>query len=103
MTDSKHLQQQLEPWGSAAVGAELSGLRNGVWSIGLHGEQFIARLSPRAPAALDWELDLLETLRSEGCNVPVAVPTPSGERQTKGYASSPLSRAEGRRAVKTGS
>ena len=81
MTDSIDLQQRLEPWGSAVIGAELSGFRNGVWSIRLRGEQFIARLSPRTPAALNWELDLLETLRSEGFNVPVPVPTASGERQ----------------------
>ena len=99
MTDSKHLQQQLEPWGAAAVGAELSGFRNGVWTIRLHGEQFIARLSPRTPAALDWELDLLETLRSEGFNVPVPVPTASGERQIEGlcvFTFIPGRRPEGR-------
>ena len=78
------LERRLEPWGKAEVGAEVSGLRNRVWSIRLRGEQFIARLSPRTPAALDWELDLLETLRRQDFTVPQPVRSVSGERQVDG-------------------
>ena len=48
------------------------------------GERYVARLSPRTPAALDWELDLLETLRRHDFTVPQPVRSVSGERHIDG-------------------
>ena len=78
------LQRRLEPWGSATIGAELSGLRNRVWSIRLRGERYVARQSSRGAGVLDWELDLLETLRRHDFTVPQPVRSVSGERQVDG-------------------
>ncbi len=78
------IQRQLEPWGAATIEDEVSGLRNRVWSILLHGERCIARLSPRSASVLEWELDLLEKLAGHGFTVPAPVPTASGARHLDG-------------------
>ena len=83
-TNPRVLPSRLEPWGSATIGAELSGFRNRVWSIRLRGERYVARQSSRSAGVLEWELDLLETLKRHGFNVPVPVPTATGERHIDG-------------------
>ena len=100
MTGISDLQRRLEPWGEVRIGAELGGSRNRIWSVRVRGEHLIARLSSRHPGALDWELDLLETLRRLGFKVPVPVPTISGERRVAGltlFSFLPGGRPESRR------
>lgn len=84
MTTTDDLQQRLEPWCDVVVDAEVSGLRNRVWTIRLRGERCIARQNARNADALDWELDLLETLHGHGFTVPLPIPTRSGERRVGG-------------------
>ena len=84
MSNTNDLQSRLQQWGVAEIGAELSGLRNSVWSVQLCGERYVARQSSRSAAVLDWELDLLETLHSHGFTVPLPVPTASGQRHVDG-------------------
>ena len=60
MTANDDLQRRLAPWGEVEVEAEVSGLRNRVWTIRLRGKRCIARQNTRNAGALDWELDLLE-------------------------------------------
>lgn len=84
MTTTADLQRKLEAWGVATIEEDLSGFRNRVWSIRLHGERYIARQPLRDRATLNWELDLLETLSANGFHVPVAIPTASGERDVDG-------------------
>ena len=84
MTASDDLQRRLEPWGAAEVEAEVSGLRNRVWTIRLGGERRVARQNAREAGALDWELDLLATLLDHGFTVPLPIPTLSGERRVGG-------------------
>lgn len=94
MTANADLQRRLEPWGEAEVEAEVSGLRNRVWTIRLRGERCIARQNTRNAGALDWELDLLESLHDHGFTVPLPIPTRSGERRAGGLVV--LSFIEGR-------
>ena len=84
MADDRDLRRQLEPWGAATIEEDLSGFRNRVWSIRLHGERLIARQPLRDAAALDWELDLLETLHEKGFHVPLPVRTGAGQRHVDG-------------------
>ncbi len=84
MPSDSDIRRQLEPWGAAEVDSEVSGLRNSVWSIHLHGERYIARVSPRSASVLEWELDLLEKLAGHGFTVPAPVPTASGARHLDG-------------------
>ena len=84
MPSDSDIRGQLEPWGAATIEGEVSGLRNRVWRIRLHGERYIARLSPRSASVLEWELDLLETLASHGFTVPAPVPTAAGARNVEG-------------------
>ena len=84
MSSDSDIRRQLEPWGAAEVDSEVSGLRNSVWSIRLHGERYIARVSPRSASVLEWELDLLEKLAGHGFTVPAPVPTASGARHLDG-------------------
>ena len=72
------LQCRLESWGAAEVDAEVSGIRNRVWSIRLRGERYVARQSSRSASVLEWELDLLEKLRRHDFTVPQPVPSVSG-------------------------
>lgn len=84
MTATADLQRKLEPWGEAEVEAEVSGLRNRVWTVRLRGERRIARQNAREAGALDWEFDLLATLHDHGFTVPLPIPTLSGERRVGG-------------------
>ncbi len=94
MTTHADLQKALEPWGAVEVDAEVSGLRNRVWTIRLHGERCVARQNDRSGEALDWELDLLGALHDEGFIVPLPIATASGERRVGGLVV--LSFIEGR-------
>ena len=84
MTTNHDLRGSLEPWGEVEVEAEVSGLRNHVWTIRLRGERCIARQNARNAGTLDWELDLLGTLHDRGFTVPLPIPTRSGERRVGG-------------------
>ena len=76
----------MEAWGRVSVVGPLSGgNRNEVLEIRLSGERLVARRSRRSPAALDWELDLLEFLSSCGFRVPSVVPTLEGHRSASGW------------------
>ncbi|MDE2933155.1 MAG: phosphotransferase [Chloroflexota bacterium] len=90
MTTHSDLQKALEPWGAVEVEAEVSGLRNRVWTIRLHGERCVARQNDRSGEALDWELDLLGALHDEGFTVPLPIATASGERRIGGLVVLPF-------------
>ncbi len=70
-------------WGAeATAGTRLSGgNRSGVWAADVHHRRCTLRQSRRTPEALDWELDLIEFLDSNGIAVPRVMPTVSGERR----------------------
>jgi Ser/Thr protein kinase RdoA (MazF antagonist) len=78
--------QRMYAWeADATVLAKLSGgSRNDVWLVEVGGLRCVARRSRRAPAALAWELDLLEYLASHGVSVPRVLATQTGERQSDG-------------------
>lgn len=58
------------------------GSRSDVWAAEINGRPCTLRRSRRSPAALGWELDLIEFLSSKGIGVPLLVPTADGERVT---------------------
>ena len=79
------MQQALAAWGDPEVIGPLSGgNRNTVWEVRLGGQRLAARTSRRSPAALDWEIGLLDHLARHGLQVPVAVPAPDGRRHVHG-------------------
>ena len=94
MTTSDDLRLRLEPWGEVEVEADVSGLRNRVWTIRLRGEPCVARQNARSAEVLDWELDLLQALHGQGFVVPLPILTRSGERRVGGLVV--LSFLEGR-------
>ena len=81
--------EALAAWGEPEVVGPLSGNRNTVWQIRLHGreltgQQLVARTSRREPASLDWEIALLDHLAGHGLRVPAAVPALDGRRHVDG-------------------
>jgi Ser/Thr protein kinase RdoA (MazF antagonist) len=76
----------LRPWASeaAVVGPLPGGVRNQVVAVELDGRPAVARRSGRAPAALDWELDLVAHLAANGMTVPEVIPTRDGRRHAGG-------------------
>lgn len=81
--------EALAAWGEPEVVGPLSGNRNTVWQIRLHGreltgQQLAARTTRREPASLDWEIALLGHLASHGLRVPAAVPALDGRRHVDG-------------------
>ena len=80
------LQSALAAWGAGArIGDRLSGgNRNEVWRVVVDGAPYAARLSPRPPAAIEWELDLLSYLRRHDLRVPAILPTSDGRRRVGG-------------------
>ena len=94
MTTHTDLRKALEPWGDVEVEADVSGLRNRVWTIRLRGERCVARKNERSGEVLDWELDLLAALQDQGFTVPLPIATASGERRIGGLVV--LSFIEGR-------
>jgi Ser/Thr protein kinase RdoA (MazF antagonist) len=79
------VSQHLRAWGSdAEVLEKLSGgSRSDVWLVEVGGERCVARRSRRTPAAVAWELDLLEYLGDQGVRVPRVLTTRTGERQSR--------------------
>jgi Ser/Thr protein kinase RdoA (MazF antagonist) len=75
----------MEAWGRVSVVGRLGGgNRNEVLEIRLGGERLVARRGRRSPAALAWELDLLEFLSARGFVVPAVVPALDGRRSVEG-------------------
>ena len=76
----------LEAWGDVTfTGPPLGpGVRNRVWPVTVNGRRAVARLGRRHPAALDWELDLLDHLRANGVGVPDLIPAADGSRHARG-------------------
>lgn len=77
------LARALAPWDSDAVvgAAPGGGMRKAVRGVRVRGRRAVARWSRRPPAALDWELDLLEFLLRAGCRVPEVIRTAAGARR----------------------
>lgn len=61
----------------------------GVWLARVGGRRAAARVSRRGPAALEWELDLLDHLAGRGLAVPAPLRTPDGRRQVDGVVVAP--------------
>ena len=76
----------LAPWApDATVEGRLgAGMRGAVYRVRLSGEPAVARRSTRAPASLEWELDLLEFLSANQFVVPSVVRTAAGARHAGG-------------------
>jgi Ser/Thr protein kinase RdoA (MazF antagonist) len=75
----------LAAWSGLEVVAPLSGgARNQVLLARRGRERLVVRRSGRSPAALDWELDLLEHLTGRGISVPTLVPADDGRRYVDG-------------------
>jgi aminoglycoside phosphotransferase (APT) family kinase protein len=75
----------LAAWSGLELVAPLSGgARNQVMLARRGEERLVVRRSGRSPAALDWELDLLEHLTSQGIPVPTLVPADDGRRHVDG-------------------
>lgn len=70
--------------GVEVIRALTGGARNPVFLADRDGQQLVVRRSARSPAALDWELDLLEHLRELGIGVPRLVPSDDGRRHVGG-------------------
>lgn len=60
------------------------GNRNEVWRGELDGLSVAVRQSARSPASLDWELDLITFLETQGFAVPTIVPAETGARSSNG-------------------
>jgi Ser/Thr protein kinase RdoA (MazF antagonist) len=76
----------LAPWSrNATVEGRLgAGIRDAVYRVRLAGELAVARRTNRAPASLEWELDLLEFLEANQFVVPSVVRTAAGARHAGG-------------------
>jgi Ser/Thr protein kinase RdoA (MazF antagonist) len=78
-------ESALLAWGQPEVVGPLGGgNRNAVIEIRVCGQRLVARQSRRAPASLDWELDVLEYLAGHGIRVPAVVPAADGRRHVAG-------------------
>jgi Ser/Thr protein kinase RdoA (MazF antagonist) len=65
----------LAAWAGLELVAPLAGgARNQVMLARRGDERLVVRRSGRSPAALDWDLDLLEHLAGQGISVPALVP-----------------------------
>src|SRR5947209_1540739 len=78
--------QLLKLWSpSARVESALTGgYRNRLWAVRAGGRRYAARLSARPEAALEWEIRLLQHLRSAGMVVPEIFPAGDGRTQVNG-------------------
>jgi Ser/Thr protein kinase RdoA (MazF antagonist) len=76
------LQKYLVAWGTdaRAIAPLSGGSRSDVWLIEIGQERLTARRSRRSPAALAWELDLIDYLAVHGVEVPRILPTLDGGR-----------------------
>jgi Ser/Thr protein kinase RdoA (MazF antagonist) len=78
-------QGMVAAWSGVELVAPLTGgARNQVLAARRGGQRLVVRRSIRSPAALDWELDLLEHLADHGISVPRLVPTDDGRRHADG-------------------
>ncbi|HEV2071773.1 MAG TPA: phosphotransferase [Acidimicrobiales bacterium] len=76
---------RLSAWGTVELLDRASGgARNEVWFALVNGERCVLRKSTRSPAALAWELDLVDAVRSIGLGAPAVVRTASGARTRGG-------------------
>jgi hypothetical protein len=67
--------------GTATITAKLGGgTRSDVWAVQIDGRRHTLRRSRRPSAAIDWELDLVQFLASQGVGVPSVLPTVDGAR-----------------------
>jgi Ser/Thr protein kinase RdoA (MazF antagonist) len=81
-----NIEKALEPWGGdlrveTRVG---SGIRSETFLVSYGGERCSVRVSRQSPAALDWEMDLLEFLSEHGIRVHLPVRTQDGCRHVNG-------------------
>jgi len=75
----------LAAWSGVEVLRPLTGgNRNQVMLARRGDEQLVVRRSGRSPAALDWELDLMEHLAAHDVGVPGLVPADDGRRHVDG-------------------
>ncbi len=80
------LASDLAPWSpdTTVEGRLGAGVRGAVYRVRVSGEPAVARRSSRAPASLDWELDLVEFLGANQFVVPSVVRTAAGARHAGG-------------------
>lgn len=78
----RHEDEAIKRWGrTATISTRLSGgTRSDVWAVEIDGRQHTLRQSRRSPAALNWELNLIQFLAGRGIGVPSVLPTAEGER-----------------------
>ncbi len=73
------------PWaGLRPIAPAEGGHRSEVWRARLDGRSVSIRRSGRSAASLEWELDLLTMLATDGFTVPAVVPTDDGRRHVDG-------------------
>lgn len=85
MTGSPCERPAVAAWPGVELQARLrGGARNPVFRARRGADELVVRISRRPVAALEWELDLLETLHRAGVVVPRAVPTGDGRRHDGG-------------------
>ena len=69
-------------WPGVAITSPLTGgARAAVFAARRGDERLVVKVSPRGPASLNWELDLLDALTDAGLTVPTTVPTADGRRR----------------------
>jgi Ser/Thr protein kinase RdoA (MazF antagonist) len=80
------IARMLRAWSEAAVveGRLGGGHRNTMWAVRVGGRRYAARLSTRPEAALDWEIALLDHLRTAGMVVPEILPARDGRARVEG-------------------
>lgn len=75
----------LSPWGPVAVVGRLGGgHHNEVLELRRGRERLVWRTTRRSEASLEWELDLLEFLSTNGFTVPEVILSDDGRRQVDG-------------------
>ncbi len=73
------------PWaGLRPIAPAEGGHRSEVWRARLDGRWVSIRRSERSAASLDWELDLLTMLATNGFTIPAVIPTDDGRRHVDG-------------------
>jgi Ser/Thr protein kinase RdoA (MazF antagonist) len=94
------LSEVLGAWGDVELGEAMAGgNRSVVVAANFSGAQVVVRRSRRSEAALEWELALMDRLRSNGLFTPEVVPTVDGRFHVDGV--SVLAFIEGRQPSTT--
>lgn len=84
-TAAASVPPDVRAWSGVEVVQQLvGGARNPVYLARRGTEQFVIRVSGRSPAALAWELQLLDAVDAAGLVVPRIVPTDDGRRHDRG-------------------